>query len=323
MALECAVMASARHSLVVVNPNAAKLHDAPRRAELISALQATLRERDAADPSIVETRDQSDTAGVVQAGLADGARSVVGVGGDGTLRDIAAGLANSGVPLGIIPAGTGNQMAAALGIPLKPGRAVEALARAHPRIIDLGYVTLHREDAPDTTDVFTIGCGTGFDARLMATTPSAWKRRLGSAAYFLQALRLAARITAVPYRIAVDGELIETEASVVLAGNMGQLVPGRLGLRLPLVPDDGQLDIIVVGARGPLEGLRGLADQLRRTAPGGGSGSSSIRLRGRQVSVTADRPEPMEVDGDYVGTGSLEAYVEPAAVEVLVPTPGV
>ena len=121
----------------------------------------------------------------------------------------------------------------------------------------------------------------------------------------------------------MDGELIETDASVVLAGNMGQLVPGRLGLRLPLAPDDGQLDVIVVGARGPIEGLRGLADQLWRTAPGGGSGSSSIRVRGRQVSVVADRPEPMEVDGDYVGMGSLEAHVEPAAVEVLVPTPRV
>ncbi len=131
MALEWPIMASGRHSLVVVNPNAAKLHDAPRRAELISAVQATLRERDGADPSIVETRDQSDTAGVVQAGLAEGARSVVGVGGDGTLRDIAAALAHSGVPLGVVPAGTGNQLASALGIPLSR-RAVDALARARP-----------------------------------------------------------------------------------------------------------------------------------------------------------------------------------------------
>ncbi len=117
----------------------------------------------------------------------------------------------------------------------------------------------------------------------MATTSGSLKRRLGAAAYFVQAARMAMRLSATPCRVTVDDELIETDATAVLIGNMGQLVPGRLGLRLPLDPSDGLLDLIVVGASSPVGGLRGLADQLRRTKLGGGSGDASIRRRGRRI----------------------------------------
>ena len=100
---------------------------------------------------------------------------------------------------------------------------------------------------------------------------------------------------------------------------MGQLVPGVLDLRLPLQPDDGLLDLIVVGARGPIHGMKGLVDQLLRTSLGGGEGSDSLRVRGRQIVVEADRPEPLQVDGDYVGEGSLAARVLPGGLRVLVP----
>jgi diacylglycerol kinase (ATP) len=236
------------------------------------------------------------------------------------------------VPLGIVPAGTGNQLAGVMGIPLGPAAAVAALASARPRTIDLGEATWWLTDeeaawgaadppdgAPSRRSAFTIGCGAGFDARLMATTPPDLKKRIGRSAYFAQALRLAADIGVVPYRLTVDGETIETEASVALVGNMGHLVPGLLGPRLPIVPDDGLLDLIVVGARGPLHGVKGLIDQLLRTSLGGGSGSDSLRVRGRRIVVAADRAEPLQVDGDHVGWGWLEARILPAALEVLVP----
>ena len=131
---------------------------------------------------------------------------------------------------------------------------------------------------------FAIGCGAGFDARVMATTPAHLKRRFGKSAYFAQAIRLALEIEAVPFRITVDGQVIETDASIALIANMGELVPGLVGPRLPIIPDDGLLDLIVVGARGPLHGMKGLIDQLFRTHLGGGSGSDSLRVRGRESS---------------------------------------
>jgi diacylglycerol kinase family enzyme len=153
----------------------------------------------------------------------------------------------------------------------------------------------------------------------MATTSSASKRRYGKTAYFAQGIRLAMQVDAAPVRLSVDGDVIETEASLALVGNMGHLVPGVVGLRLPLDPEDGLLDLIVVAARGPIHGLKGLIDQLTRTALGGTSGSDSLRLRGRHISVEYLSPAPIQVDGDYVGEGSLEARVRPGALEVLVP----
>jgi diacylglycerol kinase (ATP) len=245
--------------------------------------------------------------------------SVIGVGGDGTMRDIASVIAGTDVPLGIIPAGTGNQVAAVLGVPRSPLPAAEVLGSAIERTIDLGSVSVELERGAATGSTFIIGCGAGFDAELMATTSAGLKRRLGAAAYFVQGARLAMRLTATPCRVTVDDELIETPATAVLIGNMGQLVPGRLGLRLPLDPGDGLLDLIVVGATNPLAAVRNLADQLRRTQLGGGSGDGSIRRRGRAIRIEPSLPLPLEVDGDYVGRGALEARIRQGALQVLAP----
>mgnify|MGYP001818975178 FL=1 len=106
---------------------------------------------------------------------------------------------------------------------------------------------------------------------------------------------------------------------VILIGNLGQLVPGRLDLRLPLDPVDGLLDLIVVGASNPVAGMRGLLDQLRRSELGGGSDEASIRRRGRVIRIEPEQPLALEVDGDYVGRGALEARVRPGALQVLAP----
>jgi len=306
-------------SLVIVNPNASRVRAEATRRSFRERLAEVLTRRDGTPPRIVETSDQADTQPLVREALSDGAASVVGVGGDGTMRDIASVLSGSGVPLGIIPAGTGNQVAAVLGIPSSLDAAATTLAAGAMRTVDLGEVTLRPSDGPPTTSHFIIGCGSGFDARLMATTPGDLKQKIGKSAYVAQAIKLAMAIDVVPYRLTVDGETIETEASIAVVGNMGQVIPGMLDLRLPIEPDDGLLDLIVVGARGPLHGMKGLVDQLSRTTLGGEHGSDSVRLRGRHIIIEAERPEPLEVDGDYVTDGSLEATVIPAALRILVP----
>ena len=309
-------------TLVIVNPNASQTRDQGVRRALTQQLEDVLADRDGIPPRIVETVSQDETRPLVEAALSDGVAAVVGVGGDGTMRDIAAGLMGSGVPLGIIPAGTGNQVAAVLRIPLSLDGAAAALSTEEQRTIDLGEVTVTLTDGQASTSIFIIGCGAGFDARLMATTPSGLKQKIGKSAYVAQAVKLAMEIEATPCRLTVDEQVIETDASIALIGNMGEVVPGVMGLRLPIDPTDGLLDLIAVGAHGPVHGMKGLADQLMRTALGGESGSDSIRLRGRQITIEAVHPAPLEVDGDYVGEGSLAARVLPRAVDVLVPRAG-
>jgi diacylglycerol kinase (ATP) len=309
-------------SLVIVNPRASRVRAAGAAALLPSVVSALTR-RDGVAPDVVTPEDADAVAGHVRAALDRGVAAVVGLGGDGTQRGIAEVLVGTDVPLGILPAGTGNILGGVLGIPSGLREAIESLAAAAPRAIDLGDVSLFTTDlapgdAPRHT-ICAIGCGIGFDARLMATTEAGHKARFGRYAYLFQAIRLASRIEAVPYRITVDGRLIELEASIAMITNVGDLVPGVIRPRLAALPDDGQLDLFVVAARGVVDGIRGLADHLLRTTTGGDSTSRTLRFRCRSARVESVPPEPIQVDGDPCGTGAIEVSVLPGALRVLVP----
>jgi diacylglycerol kinase family enzyme len=130
----------------------------------------------------------------------------------------------------------------------------------------------------------------------------------------------ALRISTVPYRITIDGQLIEMEGSIAMALNVGELVPGMLGPRLRIEPDDGFLEVIVLGAPHPLAGLRGLVDHLLRTEHGHNTAKRTLRARGRHVRLESTPPEPLQVDGDAYPPGSVEAEIRPGALTVLVPT---
>jgi diacylglycerol kinase family enzyme len=310
-------------SVAILNPNASRLRAGGVRERLEAGLRAVLAARDGVPPRIVVTGGAAESAAIVREALAAGAVAVVGAGGDGTLTVIADALAGSGVPLGIVPAGTGNVLAGVLGVPGSLEAAVAALRTADAWTIDLGDVRVQLADAPAGQEplamAFMIGAGIGFDAEVMATTPPELKRRIGRAAYFARAAWMATRLRVVPYRVTVDGEEFETDASIALVTNVAELVPGVLRPRLPVVPDDGLLDVFVLGARGPVGGVRGLLDHLVRTEVGQGAGSSTLRARGRRVRLEAMPPQPLQVDGDHLGPGALEAEVRPAALRVLVP----
>lgn len=307
-------------SLVLLNPRASRIRVHARRAEVEAALVAALRRRDGEDPEIVTAATPAEVPGQVAAAIRAGATTVVGVGGDGTLREIAAALAGTGVALGIVPGGTGNILAGSLGIPGGMAAAAAALASARPRAIDVGSVRIEPagSGAPWAT-TFLVGAGIGFDAEVMASTPDALKRRAGRAAYFARAAILAARIDTRPYRLELDGATLVVEGSIALVANLAELVPGVLRPRLPVVPDDGLLDVIVVGARGPVAGVRALVDQLVRTELGTRYGGASIRVRARDVRISAEPPAAVQVDGDPYPPGALAASVRPGALRVLVP----
>ena len=151
-------------SLILVNPHASKARDARTLAALTERARLVLIERDGAEPRLVETAAAEDVAPTVHNALDGGVASIIGVGGDGTLREIAGVLAGTDVPLGIVPAGTGNQVAAVMGVSGSPVEAVDVLEHATAQTIDVGEVTVRRADGSEETSTFLLGCGTGFDA---------------------------------------------------------------------------------------------------------------------------------------------------------------
>lgn len=314
-------------SLLLINPRASRVRAAASIDALLRAATEALTERDGAPPEVVTPDEPGASEALIRDTLAGDHHdlvSVVVVGGDGTVRSIGTALAGSGIPLGVIPGGTGNILAGVLGIPADLERAAAALRTARPRAIDLADVVIEPADAlpgaPPLRTVSAIGCGIGFDARLMATTPSESKARWGRIAYLFQAVSLARSIGIVPYHLVIDGRPIEVEASVAMVTNMGEMVPGVIRPRFPAIPDDGLLDVFVVGGRHALEGIRGLADQLLRTGTGGGPGSRTLRFRCHSARLDSTPPEPIQVDGDPWGVGALEVIVRPGALQVLVPS---
>ncbi|MFI5200148.1 MAG: diacylglycerol/lipid kinase family protein, partial [Candidatus Limnocylindrales bacterium] len=169
------------------------------------------------------------------------------------------------------------------------------------------------------SESFTVACGTGFDARLIAATTAEAKRRYGVAAYFMSAVRVREHLTPRPTIITIDGARSEIEAFVILIANCGEAIPGRLRPRLPMDPRDGLLHVFVLPRGGLVGGIRGAIELLTTDTLGTSRSGSAIRLTGRHVRVEVDPAQPTQVDGDTYPDGSLETWIRPGALSVLVP----
>jgi diacylglycerol kinase (ATP) len=314
-------------ALVVVNAQAARIGDPGTRARLLDRTASAVMSRTGIPPRIVEAPDRSTLDAAIAVAVEARAPMVIVVGGDGTIRGAARVLAGSGVPLGIVPAGTGNLLAAALRIPRSPERAAAALATLPARSIDLGEVTIqegNRAQTPhDPGERFTVACGAGFDADVMATTSLEAKRRLGVGAYFAAAARLLGNLRPIMFQIEVDGVELETDGVAALVANCGDLVPGLLRPRIPLDPADGLLELLVIRAASALGGARATFELLVQRPPhaAGVPPGRSLRVRGRHISIRADRPVALQVDGDPYPAGWFAASVLPGALRVLAPSP--
>jgi diacylglycerol kinase family enzyme len=317
------VSAATGPALIVLGLGASGLHDPAARDRLALAAADAARRRGHRDATVVACPDAAALRTTVVAAVSDGVGLVVAIGGDGTVREAAGGVAGSGTALAIVPAGTGNLLAAALAVPGDVAGAMTTIATGSVRRMDVGRASwgvVGGTDEGRGRSPFVVACGAGLDARFVEAASGEAKRRFGIGAYLGAALAQITDLRPRPTQVVVDGEAVETESVVVLVANAGELIPGVLGPRLPVRPDDGWLHVFVV--RGGLVGsLVGALELLAAASPGPTSTRSGQRWLARAVSVRVDvePPEPIQVDGDRVGEGSLEATIEPGAVQVVVP----
>ncbi len=293
-------------ALLITNPAAARTD-----ARAVTAIRDTLR-RGGWSVDVLATAQAGDARRFAQEGRTQGFDVLVCYGGDGTAMQIAAGAVGSGIPLGLVPGGTGNLLAGNLRLPRSPAAAARAILKGKPLPIDLGTV-----DRADGTHYFAVCCGTGFDAALMAATGSDEKRRWKMAAYIGRAFAALPRVTSPLHRVTVDGAARELPAAMVLVANCGELVPPFLRLRDEVAPDDGWLDVLALRAEGTIESLAAFFELVRRPRNG------MRRLwfgRGRVVRVEVlDGPaRSMQLDGEPWGDTPFEARVLPGALSVIV-----
>ena len=242
-----------------------------------------------------------------------GVEVVVAVGGDGAVLQVVQSLAGTPVALGIVPMGTGNLLAGNLGVPKGVDDAVKVLVDGGRRRIDLGRLT-----AGGKRTLFAVACGVGFDADVMATTGRGEKQHLGKLAYVASAIRRQGQIHDVAHEVTLDGVRQSMDAAQVLIANFGGMGAG-VKARLEVEPDDGLLDVIVIGASGPLGGLLAGWEALRQDEPGESPEGHVFRARARKIRVSTVASRLVETDGSVVGRTPIKVKVQPAALTVIVP----
>jgi diacylglycerol kinase family enzyme len=257
-------------------------------------------------PSWHRTTVEDPGRGVTERAVRDGADVVFVCGGDGTVMSCAGGMAGGSAVMAILPSGTGNLLAANLGLPTDRKAAIGLAVDGGRRRIDLGTV--------DGT-CFTVMAGMGFDAHMLDATPEVLKARLGWFAYVVGGVRSLSRR---PMRVAVraDGRApLVRRARAVLIANVGRL-QGGIRLLPEAVPDDGYLDVAILTPRTLRHWLAmaGALFRRRQRVPG------LEVVRCREVRVTSDRPQDRELDGDLIAPDRvLRAAVLPQALSLCVP----
>ena len=238
---------------------------------------------------------------------------VVAAGGDGTVRVVADGLANSGIPMGIVPCGTANLLARNLGIPLAEADAIDVVMSGRTRTIDL--IKLSADGGKP--EHFAVMAGMGIDAMIMDETRAELKDKIGSAAYLVAAAGALGRLP-VPMRIKVDDHHTHRRrAMICVVGNVGGL-PGNITLIPGAQPDDGQLDIYVASPHQFTQWIRVFTRLITRRS----NGQDRVdQWRGRRVEVQLEKADSYQLDGDVAGELSrLVAEIQPQALTVRVPT---
>ena len=292
--------------LLVTNAAAGSAED-----EAVEAALAVLRER--ADVVVRACTDPAELGDIV-AGR-DG-RGLVVAGGDGSLHVLVRTLAERGElssddPLGVIPLGTGNDLARALRLPLDPAEAALVVLDGRPRTLDL----LADDDGGVVVNAVHVGVGAE-----AARRASDLKDRLGAAAYAVGSVAAGATEKGWRLRVEVDGAVLHDADDLVLmagAGN-GTTVGGGSPLAPDAVPDDGLVDVVVSLATGPLQRV-GYAVDLRRGEHV--ERPDVLTARGRVLHIAGEE-FPVNADGELSGPFTSRTWtVRPAAWAVVVPSP--
>jgi diacylglycerol kinase family enzyme len=258
---------------------------------------------------------------------------VIAAGGDGTVRAVAEGLSKSGIPLTLLPSGTGNLLARNLDLELNDlESSVETAFAGVDRAIDVGLIDLRRQEGTVDRHAFLVMAGLGIDAQMIENTDPALKKRAGWLAY-VQAITTSLRDgneLHVRYRLD-SGRTRRATAHTFIVGNCGTL-PANMMLMPDATIDDGILDIVMLRPQGALGWVRiwvrvawenGI---LRRTRTGRRllGDAKPIQPLHYETSETVEasfgRPETIELDGDTFGeVTAIRASVDAGGLLVRMP----
>lgn len=233
---------------------------------------------------------------------------VVAAGGDGTIHAVAQGLINTNVPLGILPMGTGNDLARTLGIPSDPVLAAGLLFDHEPLPMDAVRFRCSGSEGYSLNIA-----GVGFDATVAQRINDGFRFLRGTTAYLAAVLQCLTTYRPVQLSITFDGETFESDAMLCAVAN-ARFYGGGMQIAPNAKVDDGLIDVVVVGGVSKLEFLR----QFPRVFKGTHLSHPAVRsFRGKSVLIGSNEPIPVLADGEIVGLTPVEFKVVPGALRVV------
>jgi YegS/Rv2252/BmrU family lipid kinase len=231
-------------------------------------------------------------------------RILVG-GGDGTLNAVAEALVETGLPLGILPLGTANDLARTLGLPSDAAAAAAVIAKGRTRRIDLGCV-----NGKYFFNVASLGLSTQVARELSRET----KRRWGVLGYPLALWRAARKRRSFRADIRCDQERRRLHSIQIWVGN-GRHFGGGMTVVADARIDDGMLDLVSLAPRGFWRLLLSLPQLLAGRHP-----DQRLRhARGKEIEIHTRRPMPINTDGEVTTRTPAQLRVVPGAISVYVP----
>jgi diacylglycerol kinase (ATP) len=287
---------------IIINPVSGGGRRNMARARAQVALAVVEAHGDVADVMITERPGHARE--LAKAAMVRGARLVMAWGGDGTINEVASALVFNDVPLGIIPAGSGNGLARELGVRLKPELAIADAVAAEPRLMDVGEIEGR---------YFVNIAGIGFDAHVASQFNTPGNQRRGLMGYARISLRALRSYVPGVYRISHTNGSTDRRAILVTVANSAQFGNGaRIAPGAKV--DDGWLDLVVVEERSRWRTLM----QLPRLFNGTVQRIPGCTIdRIQRATIESDAPMRFHVDGEPVEGGTrLRVRIHPGALWV-------
>lgn len=299
---------------IIVNPTKFDDVDAVR-----SRVRAVCEAQGWGEPIWIETTEEDPGTGQAKEALTRGADLICPLGGDGTVRAVAAGLIDSDVPMGLLPGGTGNLLARNLDLPVDDlEEALRVALTGRDEKIDVGTINVvvpGQTQDEEKDYYFLVMAGMGFDASVMADAPEKLKAQFGWPAYVVAGMK---HLNGKRFQVeaSIDGgEIFHRRVRTVVVGNVGRLQGG-----VELLPDaeaaDGALDVVMLSPKG----LIGWASVGAHIATRQRKGHRRVEhYRCRTMRLNLGTPQEVQLDGDPIGPGRVLSFaVKPHCLAVRV-----
>ncbi len=302
-------------NLAVVNP--ASRHGATARHW--DAVEARLRDALGGDLEVERTRGPRDAARIAREGVRAGAERVLVVGGDGTTSEVVSGLLAADLgrhaEIGLLPFGTGGDLARTLGIPRDPDAAIAAFVAGKSRRIDAGRVHYRNRAGDEVTSYFLNVASIGASAAVTERVNRSSGRLGGTAAFLMGSLATIVHWRSPDVTLRLDGVLVHEGPLALATAANGRFFGGGMQVSPEALPDDGLLDVVVI----PDVGKARMVALLARSYRGTHLAHPAVSLhRGRTLEADAEPGRVwLEIDGEPLGTLPARFELLPGAVGVI------